>query len=154
MEAIGSSMRFLFPGDSSVYQIDKKKKKKTTSTMTIVCFQFLFICFSYRFLYFFFSMCSWAWPFNFSEFWLIYLLMGLIALASGLLGEGEGIRWNKVAVSVLASWFSWLPYTVNCLIKEFSTVMTRIDFQFPAEWLYHPQWLRQFSSYSRPAWGL
>lgn len=59
--------------------------------------------------------------------------MDLIVLASGLLGGGEGVRWSKVAVSVLASSFSWLPYMVNCLIKEFSTVMTRIDFQFPAE---------------------
>lgn len=32
-------------------------------------------------------------------------------------------------------------------IKELCTVMTRIDFQFPVEWLYHCLWLRQFSLY-------
>lgn len=40
------------------------------------------------------------------------------------------------------------------LIKELCTVMTRIDFQFPVEWLYHCLWLRQFSLYYSAVWGL
>lgn len=40
-----------------------------------------------------------------------------------------------------------LHWWTGTLIKELCTVMTRIDFQFPVEWLYHCLWLRQFSLY-------
>lgn len=47
-----------------------------------------------------------------------------------------------------------LHWPTGTLIKELCTVMTRIDFQFPVEWLYHCLWLRQFSLYYSAVWGL